>query len=682
MYRIGIDIGGTFTDLVIVDGAGTVTFGKTQTIPENQSLGVMAGLQMMADRVHLSLETLLQKTERIVHGTTVATNALLERKGARLGLLTTEGHRDVLEMREGLKPERYNLRLPRQPALIPRHLRLGVRERLRYTGEVEIALDQDSLGEAIKVLQAEKVEAIAVCYLHAYANPAHERATRDYLVEQLPSVYVSLSSDVLPHIKEYERVSTTAVNAYVGPVLERYLKELESLLLDAGYNGPALITLSHGGVTPILEAVRLAAGTVLSGPAGGLAGASYASSLLNIKELITFDMGGTSSDISLIVDGATTLSSDRSIAGEKIALSSLDIVTLGAGGGSIGWANNGGLLEVGPQSAGAVPGPACYGRGGADATVTDANVALGYLDPSKFLGGKDKLDLKSADAALDRLGNRLGLDRLKTAEGVVKVVNTQMAEGIRLATVRRGVDPRRFTLLGFGGAAGLHVTALARMLDIKRVVLPRVASVLSAWGMLTTDLRHEVTRTHIGEIGDLSAVHLRVVFDELEEKAVEEVGGWFDGHIRGERSASMRYGEQIYEIDVDLRDINFNGDALLDDIKLAFEKRHEQLYTYALPESEPVLVNARVAAIGDLSAPPMEPAIEGGVDATSTATRRIFLGSWIDAPIYKSQRLRAGQSISGPAIIEADTTTSLLLPDDMARITETGWLDIAVGCRA
>ncbi|MEL0021149.1 MAG: hydantoinase/oxoprolinase family protein, partial [Rickettsiales bacterium] len=409
MYRIGIDIGGTFTDLVLVDEAGAVSFGKTPSNPQDQSIGVMVGLEMMAARVGLGLDTLLAQTERVVHGTTVATNALLERKGARVGLLTTEGHRDVLEMREGLKPERYNLRLPRQPALIPRNLRIGVRERMRHTGTVETPLDIASLEAAISVLKAADVEAVAVCYLHAYANAAHEEETRARLAQALPDVYVSLSSEVLPHIKEYERVSTTAVNAYVGPVLKRYLSQLETRLRDAGYSGPALITLSHGGVAPIVEAIRMAAGTVLSGPAGGLAGAKHASGLLGVDQMITFDMGGTSSDISLIVEGEATLSADRSVAGEKIALSSLDIVTLGAGGGSIASIDAIGRISVGPESAGANPGPAAYDRGGTRPTVTDADIVMGRIDPARFAGGSVALDTAKAQAALARdVGTPLG----------------------------------------------------------------------------------------------------------------------------------------------------------------------------------------------------------------------------------------------------------------------------------
>ena len=334
---------------------------------------------------------------------------------------------------------------------------------------------------------------------------------------------------------------------------------------------------------------------------------------------------------------------------------------------------------MGPHSAGAVPGPACYGRGGTQATVTDANVALGYLDPTNFLGGSDNLDMDAAHRALDEFGVKLGVERLAAAEGIFRVVNTQMAEGIRLATVRRGVDPRRFALIGFGGAAGLHVTSLARLLDLKRVFVPRVASVLSAWGMLTTDLRYEVTRTHVGEVGELPPEDIRVLYDELEALAVGAVGKWFDGPIRAERTADMRYGEQIFEIDVDLRELDFSRDDVTAAMKSAFEARHEQLYTYALRDREPVLVNARVAAIGALAAPPTEPPIAGGAGVPAVGTRQVYLDGWVEAAVFAFADLHAGQEIEGPAIVEADTTTVLLLPGDKARVTEMGWLDISVG---
>src|SRR3990170_3665716 len=353
MYRIGIDVGGTFTDLVAVDEAGQVVLAKATSTPKDPSIGVLDGLGRLAVVLGTDTRRLLQATERIVHGTTVATNALLEHKGARVGLLTTEGHRDVIEMREGLKDDRYNLRLPAPEPLVPRARRIGVRERLRADGRVEIPLDRRSLDRAIAQLRRDGVEAVAVCYLHAYRDGRHEVATRTALTKALPGVYVSLSSEVLPQIKEYERVCTTVVNAYVGPILSRYLARLGTRLRDAGYAGSVLIMQSHGGVAPIGEAVRLAAGAVLSGPAGGVAGSRYGSRLLGEGNLIPFDMGGTSTDISLIVNGEPQLAVDRAVAAQRVSLPSLDIVSLGAGGGSIAWVDAGGILPVGPESAGA-----------------------------------------------------------------------------------------------------------------------------------------------------------------------------------------------------------------------------------------------------------------------------------------------------------------------------------------
>jgi N-methylhydantoinase A len=348
VYRIGIDVGGTFTDLVAVDRTGRVTIAKSASTPKDQSVGVIDGLKTLAGELGLELGGLLQQTERIVHGTTVATNALLERKGARVGLLTTEGHRDVIEMREGLKDDRYALRQPAPEPLVPRVRRIPVKERSRADGRVEIKLDKQSLKKAVAELKAQGVEAVAVCYLHSYRNRKHEDETGALIAKSLPNAYVSLSANVFPQIKEYERVCTTVVNAYVGPALDKYLTRLGTRLQEVGYRGPVLIMQSHGGVAPIAEAVRLAAGNVLSGPAGGVAASRYAARLLNHGNLIPFDMGGTSTDISLIVNGEASLATDRAVAGQKIALRSLDIVSIGAGGGSIGRADAGGILYVRP----------------------------------------------------------------------------------------------------------------------------------------------------------------------------------------------------------------------------------------------------------------------------------------------------------------------------------------------
>ena len=676
MYRIAVDVGGTFTDVIAADEAGRVVFAKAASTPADQSVGVMDGLARLADVLGTPLGGLLGRTASIVHGMTVATNALIERKGAVVGLLATEGHRDVLEMREGLKPDRYNMHLPREAPLVPRRLRLGVRERIRPDGRIETPLDPASLGKAVRALRRTGVASAAVCYLHAYRDGRHERMTREVLERELPGVYVSLSSEVLPRIKEYERTSTTVVNAYVGPLLARYLARLSERLAAAGYGRPVLVMQSHGGVAPIEETIRIAAGTVLSGPAGGVAGARRVAGLAGAPNLISFDMGGTSSDVSLIVDGRALLAVDKAIAREKIALPSLDITTLGAGGGSIARVAGGGLLKVGPESAGADPGPACYGRGGREATVTDASVVLGYLDPDNFLGGAARLDRRAAASALTRLGDAVGLDAVRAAEGVHRVVNTQMAEGIRVATVRRGVDPRGFAILGFGGAAGLQATALARLIGVRRVVVPRVASVLSAWGMLGTELRFEAIRSHIADTGRLDADALRAAYDSLEAEGRARMAGWTKRPIECRRSAEMRYGEQVYEIDVPLDGVDFDSPSLPGDLKRAFEARHEELYTYSLEDQDPVLINARVTTIGALPSPPAEPEAPAGKPAAPIGARRIYLGGWQEAPVYAFDALCAGQIVAGPAIVESDTTTVLLRPGDEAAATPQRWLDV------
>jgi N-methylhydantoinase A len=676
MYRIGTDVGGTFTDLVAVNDLGRTTLAKVPSTPADPSIGVLDGLQLLADALGLQRAALLAETDRIVHGTTVATNALLEHRGAKVGLLTTEGHRDVIEMREGLKDDRYNLRLPPPEQLVPRKLRLGVRERMRADGRVETPLDQDSLNRAIAALERERVEAVAVCYLHSWRDPSHEYATRDAVKRALPGAYVALSADVLPQIKEFERVSTTIVNAYVGPGLSRYLEELERRLAEAGYAGPTLIIQSHGGVAPIDESGRLAAGAVLSGPAGGVAGSVYAARLISEGNLISFDMGGTSTDISLIVDGRPSLAASRRVASHTIALSSLDIASVGAGGGSIARVDAGGILHVGPQSAGAVPGPACYGNGGSAATVTDANLVLGYLDPASFLGGRRRLDRDAAEAAVDNIAAVLGIDRLGAASGIHRVVNTTMAEGVRLVSVRRGVDPRHFALLAFGGASGLHATDIARQLDLKRVVVPRVAAVLSAWGMLATDLRFEIARSHIGDTRTLDGGALKGLFEEMEAEGFARLRASFDGAERTSRSVDMRYGEQVFEITVGLDGVDWSQADPLPQIVERFHRRHEELYTYSLPDQETVLVNARVAVAGILSALPQELALPEASPVAPRTERRIYLDAWTSAPVYDFDALAPAQTIMGPAIVESAMTTVLLRAGERATVTPLGWLDI------
>ena len=678
MWRIGIDVGGTFTDLAAVDETGRVVIAKCASTPRDQSEGLLEGLGLLAAECGTDLDGLLARTERIVHGTTVATNALLERKGAKVGLLTTEGHRDIIEMREGLKDDRYNVRMPPPVPLVPRALRLGVRERVAFDGRVTTPLAARSLDAALTALARAGVDAVAVCYLHAYRNGRHEAATARVIAKRLPKTYVSLSSVVLPQIKEYERIWTTVVNAYVGPALARYLGSLSARLRARGYRGDVLIMQSHGGVAPIKESTRLAAGAVLSGPAGGLAAGRYAATLLDEGNLITFDMGGTSTDIALLQGGVPQLTGEKTVGIAKVALPSLDIHTLGAGGGSLARVDAGGILHVGPESAGADPGPACYGKGGTGATVTDANVVLGFLDPANFLGGRIALDRRAAEVAVDGVAKQLGTDRLAAAEGISKVVNTNMAEGIKIVSVRRGVDPRKFAIVSFGGAAGLHITEVARLLEIRRVVVPNVAAVLSAWGMLATDLRYELVRSHVSEISRLAPAALRRIFAEMEADGRKRLGA-FDGPVSVRRSVDMRYGEQIFEIQVSLDGVDLARADLLEEITARFHRRHEELYAYSASGQEVVVVNARVAVVGEL--PPL-PAGHGVTERRTTpkaARRRVYLGDWIDVPVFRLDELPAGWETKGPALLESATTTVLVREAERLRVTPHGWLDIRIG---
>jgi N-methylhydantoinase A len=675
-FNIGIDVGGTFTDIVVADGDGRAVTAKAGTTPHDQSIGVMEGVALAAEAIGLAAGELLSRTGRIVHGTTVATNALLEGKGARTGMLITAGHRDVIEMREGLKPERYNLRMPPPEPLVPRWLRLGVRERLRADGSVETPLDPASLEAAVDTLSEAQVEAVAICFLHSWRNPAHEQQASEAVRRRLPGVYVAVSSEVLPEIKEFERFSAAVANAAVGPVIEGYLARLNERLREAGFGGDLFVILSHGGVASVAEACRLAVATALSGPAGGVAAAVALARQGVGEDLITFDMGGTSTDIAVIRDGQPSLSPGRLLAGTRIALPALDIVTLGAGGGSIAYLDPSGLLQVGPGSAGADPGPACYGRGGQEPTVTDADLGLGYLDPAAFLGGRRRLDREAGEAAVGRLAAGLGLTPVAAAAGIHRVIDMRMADAVRVATVRRGVDPRRHAILAFGGAAGLHVCAVAAELGISRVIVPMAAPVLSAWGMLTTDLRVELSQS-MPQSGGIDVAALKAAFAEMEAEGRSRLG-WFEGPIEVRRSADMRYGEQVFEVSVGLDGLAWDEVRVVREIEVRFQRRHEALYTYSLPDQEVVLVNARMAVIGqlpDVSAT----GVRDRPEAAPHGHRRIYLADWVEVPVFDFERLGSGQRIAGPAAIESEATTVLVRPGDAARFDSRGWVEITIG---
>jgi N-methylhydantoinase A len=494
----------------------------------------------------------------------------------------------------------------------------------------------------------------------------------------LPGVYLSLSSEVLPQIKEYERTWTTVINAYVGPVLSRHLKNLDRKLRDEGYRGEVFVMQSHGGVAPIPEAARAAVGAVLSGPAGGAVGGRYCSRLLKEADLITFDMGGTSTDIAVLRGGEPQLALGRRVGPAVVSAPSLDIHSLGAGGGSVAHVGGDGILRVGPESAGAVPGPACYGKGGREATVTDANVVLGYLDPGNFLGGRIALDVRASQRAVERVAKALGVDAVSAATGISSVVNTNMAEGIRLVSVRRGLDPRKFTLISFGGAAGLHISGVARLLGVPRVVVPTVAPVLSAWGMLSTSLRYEMVQSHVEGTQVMTARRLRDLFARLEAQGRRRLGA-FGGTVSVLRSLDMRYGEQIFEIGVPLDGADIEAPDLVEQAVERFHRRHEELFAYRLPGQETVIVNVRAAVVGELPTMPAPTPLAGAGGPTTTGTRRVFLNNaWTRVPVYVLEGLPRGFSAKGPALFESAMTTVLAGPGDRVSVTPQGWLDIRI----
>ena len=685
MYKIGIDVGGTFTDFVVAAENGQPRFFKTQSTPDDPSVGVMNGLQEAAVAYGLSLDQFLGDTDLVIHGSTVATNTLVERKGATVGLITTDGFRDLLEMREGLKEDRYNLRMKMVEPLAARYLRVGVPERVRASGKVERPLDEAALIESLEYLVSEGAEALAVCFLFSYLNPSHERRAAEIIRRRFPDLYASLSHEVIPQIKEFDRLSTTVINSYVGPVFSRYLSHLGERFEAYPQLRDVLIMQSNGGVAPIADSSRMAVRAILSGPAGGVSAAAYIGQLLQEPKVIAFDMGGTSTDISLIENGVPHIANEKFEAGWKIAAPMIDIHTLGAGGGSIARVDEGGILHVGPDSAGAEPGPACYGRGGARPTVTDASLALGYLDPANFLGGKAALDPAAAHQTLTNdVAEPLGLSAYESSYGVFRVVCTTIAEGIRLMSVQRGVDPRDFIMMGFGGASGLHASEVARQLHVSKVYIPASAPVLSAYGMLNTDIKYDFFRSYPVSLDQMDLQELRSILDELGLQGRDKLSaqGVPEDAVEIQYSADMRYLDQIYEVTVSLPDPDLPETEFVAQLTSNFHRRYQELYSYNQQDQEVRLVTLRIAAVGKL---PRIAQLDrmGGADASDpVGSRLVYMGEWFEAPTYAAESLPSGTEIVGPAVLESDFTTILVWPGDHAVVDSMGGIELRVNLEA
>jgi len=682
VYVIGIDVGGTFTDFVVARKGQPPRYFKTASTPNDPSEGLMTGLNEAASAHDLSLSDFLASADMIIHGSTVATNTLVERKGAKVGLITTDGFRDLLEMREGLKEDRYNLRMTPVVPLVPRYLRAEVPERVKADGKVKVALDEDALNKALDGLKDEGVEALAVCFLFSYLNSDHEDRVGEIIQDKFPGMYTSLSSQVIPQIKEFDRLSTTVINSYVGPVLGRYLESLQERLTSYSQAGDFLIMQSNGGVAPIEDSSRLAVRSILSGPAGGVSGAAAYGRLSSSANIIAFDMGGTSTDISLIENGEPHMSTEKFEAGWKISVPMIDIHTMGAGGGSIASVGLGGIMQVGPESAGAVPGPASYGKGGGLPTVTDANLALGYLDPGNFLGGNAKLDRSLAEKAVaGHVAQPLGLSMIEAAEGISTVVSTSISEGVRLMSVQRGVDPRRFTMMAFGGAAGLQAGKVARQLQVEKVIIPAAAAVLSAHGMLSTDLKYDYSRSYPAALLGIDLDAVKGIVSGMESEGRDKLLGQGvpESDIEVTVSADMRYLDQIYEVNVPLPSLAQDPAACLDQWAANFHNRYQELYSYSQSEQEIRLVTLRATVVGRLPKLDPPPLDTGNTGPPKEKSRRdIYLGGWVEAPVYEIGDLSPGSSITGPAILESDFTTVLVEARDSVTIDAYGGIELQV----
>ncbi|HEX6303829.1 MAG TPA: hydantoinase/oxoprolinase family protein [Anaerolineales bacterium] len=653
--RAGIDIGGTFTDFVVFDPTtGQVTTFKLLSTPEDPAKAVLEGLNKITEG--LNNETDLQ----ILHGSTVATNALLERKGASTALVTTQGFRDVLKIGRQNRPSLYDFRIDPPDPLVPEQLCFEVNERVDHLGQVLVPLEAAEIEGLVARLAHHEIESVAVCLLFSFLHPEHEQAISQQL--RARGLFVSSSSEILPQFREYERTSTTVINAYVSPILDGYLSRLE---LSAG-NSHLRVMQSNGGVISLQEARRAGVRCILSGPAGGVVASRFVveSGLPNKEEgnpkVITFDMGGTSTDVSLI-DGSPRVTTESIIGGHPIGIPTLDIHTIGAGGGSIASVDIGGALRVGPESAGADPGPACYGKGelsNARATVTDANLVLGRLDAQNFLGGRMSLDASRSMHVLSVLGKQLGLDPVQTALGVIEVANVHMERALRVISVERGYDPKAFILLSFGGAGGLHASNLAHRLGIPRVLVPPLASTFSAFGMLTADVVKDYTQTIMAP-DDASLTQIALAFEPLVEQASLEMvkEGFSDQDISILKWVDVRYRGQSFELSVDF------------DVELRenFHRAHQQYYGYARMEAPLEFVNVRVRAIGKVEPPRQFTRPLSGRDPAHALMYEKMVAyskGKITTPFYNWERLEPGNRIAGPAIIVRDDTTVLLNPSD------------------
>ncbi len=671
-YKIGIDVGGTFTDFLLTAEDGASEIYKVLSTPDDPSIGLMNGLSEMAKAHGMSREEFIKKVETIVHGTTVTTNAVLTRRGAKTGLLTTKGVRDALEMRRGIREEQYNNRYTNVEPLVPRYLRYPVGERLDYKGDVVTPLNKTDVSKAAELFKKEGVEAIAICFMNSFANGNHESIAAEIIKKKFPDIYLTVSSSFLPSIRFYDRISTTVLNSYVGPILRNYLTSLIAKLRDVGFEGILLIMQSNGGVVSPQAAMDQAAVTLLSGPAAGpVAGIEY-TSIQGYDDCITIDMGGTSFDAALIKDKTPLVTTEGEIDRLRLALPMLGIVTIGAGGGSIGWVDEGGLLRMGPQSAGSKPGPTCYDLGGELPTCTDADLILGYLDKDFFAGGKIPLNYEKARKAIEtKIAVPLKLDPIEAAAGMYRVINVNMASGVREVSVKRGHDPREFPLVVAGGAGPVHACMIALELEIPIMIVPKESSIFCAAGMLMSDLKHNFVRTYSTRLDQMDEKKFRSLFDEMKSEAGELLKSEHipEDSIHHIYSLDMRYVKQYHEVNVEITEQELEK---VDIAKIAgkFHPEHNRLYGYSLEEEKtPIeLINLRLLSIGTTMKPKFREERYDREDPSAAfkKKRKAYLPgkkAFEEIPVYDGDKLRFGNRVEGPALIEQVNTTTFVTPE-------------------
>ena len=687
--RLGVDIGGTFTDAVMMDEAtGEIRLVKMSSTPSDPSVGFMD----VIERILRESEVPARNISYNVHGTTVATNTIIEGKGAKAALIATEGFRDVFEIARQIRPKLYDIFCEKPKPLVPRFLCFEVPERLNFEGKVLRPLDEDRVREVARSIKREKVEAVIVCLLHSYINPAHERRIGEILRDELPGVFISLSSDLCPEMREYFRASTTAINALVMPVVTRYIERLETRLAEIEIHAGLHLMTSAGGVISSQVAKQEPVNLIESGPAAGVMAATHLGSLLGIDNVISFDMGGTTAKAGLVEGGtpkvvphfevgSAAVSENRS-AGYPVRTPVVDLVEIGAGGGSIAWVDPGGGLRVGPRSGGADPGPACYNKGQKAPCITDANLFLGRINPDYFLGGEQQLHPELAEEAIATITRKLGFTTVDAARGIIEISNANMVGAIRLISVQRGFDPRDFVLVAYGGAGPMHANALARELRIPKVLIPMSPGVTSALGLLVTDIKHDYVQAFIQPLDAVGFSTANSVFHDFETKAGEVLTaeGVSGENISFARSLDMRYVGQSYELRVDAppHDLQPGDEAQL---STAFFQAHERAYGYASAEEPIEVVNLRLTATGKIRRPALRRFEAGGENSDSAVKgeRPVYFSEtsdYVACRVYDRYRLLAGNRLHGPAIVEELDSTVVIHPDYHAEVDLHGNLII------